>query len=410
MTWASPLYYATTRKAGFHGRVWDEIYPELGPGGKFWLDVSKRFGGINWLVSRHGDWTTPWPVAQVPGFEMPEFDPNFSLTFTEVTDRRALEVRDLIRNRDAKIALYYSGGIDSTISLAALLRNLTEEELKNVHVCMSVDSIIENPGFFQKFIYNRMNVLDSSVARYNEVLNQGFIAISCDQGDSLFGTEAALQLYHVQPNLMYHLSVASRNRISTLLEKSSAAELPFSEFADLIQLHFRVEENPEFGRIFYERLVQNIATSSVPVTTLHDFFWWFIFNLKYMHCALRAVISYSGGRDQRFALEQGIINWFHHPDYQRWSMKNNNNGEKIRGSSPTTYKWAGRKYLHEFDKNDWYFRHKLKLQSLGQIIHRSGSTLDNMTIFGMDNNYSILRLTDPAVLSSAKESLQSFQL
>jgi asparagine synthetase B (glutamine-hydrolysing) len=143
---------------GFYRQYWDELYPSLGPAGKYWLDLAHIFSGHNCLISRNGDWVSPWPFAVVPGFEMPKFEPHFSESFSDITDRRALEIRDLLRKTGAQVALYYSGGIDSTICLAALLRNLNAEELKNIHVCMSAESIQENPSFFEKFIYRKMNI------------------------------------------------------------------------------------------------------------------------------------------------------------------------------------------------------------------------------------------------------------
>lgn len=406
--WPKPFFYASTSMIGFYTQKWDSLYPSLNEAGKFWLDLAKFFNGHNCFISRNGNWKSPWQFEVVPGFEMPKINPSFSKSFSEITDKRALDIRELVRKSDQKIALYYSGGIDSTICLTALLRNLNVEELNNIHVCLSAESIHENPFFFEKFIYNKLKIIDSSTNQYSDILAKGFMAITADQGDCLFGTEAAVQLYRMLKSLCGQLSTISRNKIENLLKNHSASEIAYSEFADIIRLYFACDRNPAFGSTLYDLIVKNIQTSTVHIYSLHDFFWWIIFNLKYMHCATRSVISYSGDQDQEQALQHGIINWFNHPEYRLWSLVNNNNGEKIRGTSPTAYKWAGRQYIYSFDKNDWYLHHKMKLASLGSIFSRSAKKIDRISLFGMSNNYKILRLTDPEVIEKVSLSLHRF--
>lgn len=408
-SWDGPLYYASTPLIGFYERQWEQFYPTLGREGKFWIDLAKFFNGHNCFISRSGDWVSPWEFAVVPGFEMPKYDPNFKDSFADITDRRALDIKNLIHASGKHVAIFYSGGIDSTVCLAAVIRNFTTEELKHIHVCMSVESLTENPSFYENFIHKKLNVLDSAVNRYNDILSKGYYAITADQGDCLFGTEAAIQLYRVQNSLLNKLSSHSRSRIQNLLQQTSASEVPYNDVADLIRLYFHLDHNPDFGPTLYDFIVYNIKTSQVPIHSVHDFFWWIIFNIKYMHCAMRSVIAYSGGEDQQYAVQEGIINWFNHVDYQRWSLANNNNGQKIRGTSPMAYKWAARQYINMVDKNPWYLNNKMKLASLGAIISRSPANLDRLSIFGMDKNYRILKLNDLAVREKVEQCLRVFK-
>jgi 3'-phosphoadenosine 5'-phosphosulfate sulfotransferase (PAPS reductase)/FAD synthetase len=53
-------------------------------------------------------------------------------------------------------ALMFSGGMDSTLILASLLKNLNEEELESIMVCCSIHSLIENPEFWRRFVFNKL--------------------------------------------------------------------------------------------------------------------------------------------------------------------------------------------------------------------------------------------------------------
>ena len=402
------LYYATINDAiKKTNSFWDERYKGFGPRAKLCLDIALFFNK-NSFVARDGEWPCPWKYSIAPGFEMPKYDSKFSMNFEEVTNKSALEIRDLIKRTDKRVAVYYSGGIDSTVCLIALLKNLTPEELKHIDLCLSSESIIENPYLFVKHITRKFNILDSAKIRYSEIEQAGNFAITCDQGDSVFGTEFGTHIYYNYRQLLQKVSPETRRKLENYYLKISAAEVHYSEFADLLIAYFEHPRDPSFGRHFYEALVQNIKTASVPIHSLHDFFWWIIFNLKYMECALRSSIYYYGGTNYSKSINETIINWFNHENYQKWSMVNNNTGQKIRGSTAATYKWAAREYIQSYDKNDWFFRHKLKLSSLKPLIWRNEKFLEQPHIFGLTKNYEILLFNEPGVFNFIFEKLQRF--
>jgi hypothetical protein len=367
------------------------LYPRMSRHGRHWADLSLRFAASD-FTARRGEWATPWRIEQEPTYAMPEYDPKFGKSFAEVSDERALEIRDLIRSTGRRVALYYSGGIDSTVAAVALLKNLSAEELGNVAICTSVDGVIENPLFYKSHLRDRVRILDSERTRYDDLIAHGYYAITADTGDSIFGTEQMTQLLFSYTELVDKLPREARERLRRLCDDPTIGEQPYERFADLIISYLGIEHNPELGTWFYEKLVRNIGTSGVPVHSLHDFFWWFIFNVKYMHCALRAALFYYRGDDVKGAVRSNIINWYNTDDYQRWSMANNNNGEKIRNNLSTTYKWAAREYIHAYDRNDWYRDFKLKLGSF-QLLLRSNNG-EHRKVFGLDTDYNVYKLDD----------------
>lgn len=387
---------------------WDRLYPTLGPEGKFQIDLARYFKK-NRFISRKGDWPTPWNLQIIPGFEMPEYDPSFKLSFSEICDRRASALRALINKTGARVVIYYSGGIDSTTCLVSILKNFSAEELSFIDVAMSAESIVENPRFFEKHILGKLNIVDSHKLKYSDIQKSGNYAVTSDQGDSIFGTELGTQMYYSYHQILSNLSLASQNKLKNYHLKVSDEKTHFSEYADMIIAYFELKRTPGFGKAFYEKFLHNIRTSNVPVHSLHDFFWWYIFNLKYMECALRSALYYYNGDNREKAINNTIFNWFHSEDYQKWSMVNNNNGQKIRGITASSYKWSAREYIHAYDKNDWYFKYKLKVSSFKNIVLRHEDYLNSPHIFAMDNHYNIYDLRDADVNRFLEKTLIDFR-
>jgi hypothetical protein len=365
---------------------WDNIYQKASPELQFHIDIARKFGK-NRFIARQGEWTTPWPQSLIAEFQMPALVKNFCKSFSDITNERANVVRHIFENSDARVAILYSGGIDSTICLASLIQNLSPKELSKIDICMSSESVIENPIFYQKFIQGRFNILDSAFVSYAEIENAGNFAVTSDQGDSIFGTELGTEFY--------------------LRNTDLNPEDSFSKNEHRLLKFFELDEAPQFSTLFFQRILNNIKTSKVEIITLHDFFWWLIFNLKYMDCALRGPVFYcAGNKNRKQTIHKNIINWFNTADYQQWSLHNNNNGQKIRGNCANTYKWAGRKYIYQFDKSDWQFRHKLKISSLINISYRSSNRLIAKNIFGLDSSYNLISLQDPISKSLINNQLK----
>lgn len=407
------LYFSSIIFNRYQDQFWNDLREESGPAGKFMIDMAKRINP-NRFITRNGEWSIPWQQDIPPGFEMPEYDPNFSKSFEQVTDERALWIKQLINEQNQKIAVMYSGGIDSTLVLCSLIKNLTEEELKNVVVVTSSHAIVENPVFWEKFVFGKFKIYDSSKIKYDTLIELGYRPITADEGDCIFGTALGLTLYTNYDYYIKDLSTDSKLYLHSIRDKITSADVHYSAYKDLIIKHFSVEGSPTFGEEFYNKFVKNIETSSVPVQSLHDFFWWMIFNIKYLNCSIRGAIYFNDRIPVKTAIYDWIINWFNGADYQRWSMANNNNGEKI-GYSQSTYKMAARRYIFSVDKNPWYFYFKTKLESLGHsIVYTQDTSMVPMdkhpnTRFGLDKDYNILYIDDPDVKNYITHHIVNYQ-
>lgn len=407
------LYLSGITYNHYQESFWESIRAESGSGGKFMLDLGIYYKPQR-FVSRNGDWSMPWPQEIPPGFEMPEYNPAFNRSFDEITDDRAKQIAELIRTKNQKFAVMYSGGIDSTIIMAALIKNLTEEELKNVTVCANPYSMIENPMFWKKFIWGKFKLLDSGVTKYDELISLGLRPITADEGDCIFGTMGFLEL---QQNFEYYLeklSPKSQTYLRSIRNKMTSSDVHYSEFKDLIIEHWNIPTNKELGSSWYDKFEKNIKTSTVPIISLHDYYWWLLFNTKWVSCAIRSSVFLSDRINYKEVINDWAINWFNTPEYQQWSMVNNNNGEKIQLTA-TTYKMAARRYIYDLDKNDWYFYFKLKMGSLApnvmfhQDVKDVPVELRPNARFGIDCDYNVLSIDNASVQEYIKSHMASYE-
>jgi len=400
--------------------VINPILNDLTDASRFYLNISRAFTFESY-IPRAGEWSTPWPVKVDPNYTMPEYNPNFSKTFTDITDQTANIILDSINKTDKQHLVFYSGGIDSTTVLVSLLKNLTISELNKISVCMSADSIIENPNFYLKYIKNKLNVIDSNDHDLKNHSEKNCISIVADLGDGLFGTELGTRMYPQFFSLGKKLGYKT-NTLTDLYKNLSNSDYHYSKYKNLIIEYFNSilqSKHTEydikdhlFGELYYTKLDNNIKTSTVPINSLHDFFWWIIFNVKFMHCALRPGTIHSTGVDRTDIFTNSMINWYGTRDYQLWSMANNNNGEKIKGTTQHSYKWAAKKYIYEFDKNDWYFSHKIKFASMPLVTGRNWSKkfteLDSF--FALTDKYQTLFFGDESVDNYVREQILNYKI
>jgi hypothetical protein len=421
----SEILFSTIANNKYQQNFWQDVRKESGSGGQFMIDMSLRYNP-NRFVSRDGEWSLPWNQSIPDKFKMPSYDPNFNKHFDEVTDARALEIKNLI-HRGHKFALMYSGGIDSTLAMCALIKNLNKKELKSIVVCASKHSIVENPYLWKKFIWGNFKIIDSMTVKYDDLIEQGYRPITADEGDCIFGTVFGLAFYQHYDFYASMVSAESRAKLMSIKDKFDTTH--YSEYKDIILKHFEIPKfaknwlydfdpvhNPNFTEQWYNKMVKNIETSSVPIYSIHDFWWWMIFNLKYVSCAFRCSIYLNDRFDVGDAINNWVINWFNTDDYQRWSMVNNNNGEKIQVMGASTYKMASRRYIYDLDKNDWYFNFKLKIGSLGAtvVLAQDVSKLDKDQVpnarFGVDKDYQVLTLNDPSVVEYIKHNMSNYKI
>lgn len=405
------LYFSSINYNDEYNAVWKSMYNDCQEPGQFIINIAKRLKVCR-FVTRNGEWSLPWKQEIVPGFEMPAYDSSYQKTFSEVTDEQALMIKQRI-NQGEQFAVMYSGGIDSTVVAVSLMKNLTAEELKSVKICCSSDSVLEYPAFFKDYIYEKFEIIDSRKTNYDTLIERNLTPITADEGDCIFGTSIGLQLYSNYDFLLAGMSEDVKANLQKIKHKITDPTVHYSQYKELIIKHLDLPDSPGFGRLLYEKYHHNIKTASVPVNSLHDFFWWLIFNVKYLNCSIRGALYFNERVEWQTAINR-IVNWYNYSGYQLWSMNNNNNGQKIN-LTPASYKNAAREYIWEFNKDDWYKNFKIKLESLWII--RKGLPVQNTTIdtrpvarVGITKDYEMLYISEKRVQDFFRENLQNYKI
>lgn len=382
------FFYSIRSKDNTFGSFWQPIYDACGDAGRFHLDIARRIG-ISRFIPRDGEWSLPWPCDVVPGFEMPEYVPDFPMGFGEICDAKALELRAQI-HAGKRFALMYSGGMDSTCILVSLLKNLNADELHSLAIVANPHSVIEYPFLWHRHIARRLKVFHSDFMHYDDLLKEGYTPITGDEGDCIFGTNIGIEFYR-------------------FCGSEALPESPYAKFKDALIRYFSLDDSAygkRFGELFYLKLERLAQTAKVPIYSLHDFFWWMIFNPKYMNCSLRGAVYFQHELGVKDCLS-GMVNWYNDSRYQQWSMANNNNGQKIRTGS-ASYKHAAREYIHAFTGDDWYFKYKSKLESLKNVSRVEKERSDVIAV--LVDGYRKGRTTEPVLREFLQEGLQSYAI
>lgn len=425
------LYFSSVNFNGHSDKFWQQVYRETSPGGKFFINLGRRLNPNRFVSRDSSEWSLPWPQEIIPKYAMIAYDNTFTKTFEEVSDLKAQDFARRIRETNEKFAIMYSGGIDSTVIVVSLLKNLTKEELANVSICTSIAGIVENPVLWKNFIHGNFNVIDSMTHKYHDLISAGYTPVTADDGDCIFGTVFGLNIYHNWETIATKkkLSDSSRAYIRTIIHRFNDPAVHYSQFKDLLIAYLDLTPNQvfpglagpfeagteeaSFGQILYDKFDLNCRTASVPVNSLHDFFWWLIFNVKMLNCGVRGALYYNDVIEPGRAIAS-IENWYMDPGYQQWSMNNNNNGQKII-NGPASYKNAAKNYIYSFDKNDYYFAFKLKMESMGlnTVRQATADTSPNGKIgtrFGITRDYTLLSLDDPSVQEYIKYHLHKAEI
>ena len=328
------------------------------------LDIINRTTNSCWMpVDRSG--TLKTPGLKMIGPAIPDAT-GFNKTLEDCMLENAQRIWDTGRN----LKVYWSGGIDSTGVLTALIRTAKNGDLDRLTVCMDTkSSALEKPLsssgeyqlFFDKFIdgklnvellnfelsykedfyniTNTANVLVSDISRHiAKSIDNNYLCITGELGDQLFGSGV------------------------------------FANDLDLINM-----TSKEFlKRPIYKKHLSDIEklNKACPIDTnkLTDMLWWWNFSTKWCEIRFRAFDCI--GDNYHW---DNIVNFYDTEDFQKWSISNPD--KKIK-KTPASYKWPLKDFIYDYTKDADYRDNKLKL---GSLPLRIGN------IAAIDDKYNIIK-------------------
>jgi len=306
----------------------------------------------------------PWPfrneVADLFKQRMPSFSDK-EYEFGEVTDHRISEILDIAEGRPW--AICWSGGIDSTVMICSVLKNLEPQQRKNFAVYCNHVSIWENPRFFREFVEPNFKLIDSF--RYEKVYENfdQYLWIDGEPADCLWGSAYR---YRISPQ---ELGRSWRSSLDTLV----------SSFIQRLT-------DTQSAKWFCERVIEDIENSGLEIDTLSQFTWWNNFNTGWIGTNFRK--TYFQNKISVYHIMENFINWYDNEAYQQWSMWYN-----LVLPFESDYKKAAKQYIFDIDKNVYSLNFKTKMHSGGRKgRHEWLAVLDDGTYIAKDDINTVISM------------------
>jgi len=298
--------------------------------------------GVEYICPRDRPFEFDLPFDCLPTqYPLPDFPCN-KLNFDDIFDQFGEKIVTKL-NSDCKVYLLWSGGIDSTIIATSILKNLGARTFENLYIVLNQESIDENPVFFYRFLQ------DKNIIQYNEFCKLNLdtdnsLVLTGEGGDQIFGHSIGNKILSQDPVL---------------------AASPWRSNIDTLKKFFDSYSTPGFWDLFYDIMRCSIAKSHARIETVYDFAWWLNYNFKFDSVMYRTplILFPELVASQRADYyNKVILNAFAELPIQQWSISAGSE-EKI-GKTKKSFKYAGKYYIYEFDRNEHYFKEKRKEWSL----------------------------------------------
>lgn len=320
-----------------------------------------------YICSRVHQLSTPWHLA--PSL-LPMPDANIistELDFTKVMDSILSEFCAVVATTDRIPYIRWSGGVDSTAIIVGLLRVATPDVLKKIILLCDQDSIAENPYFYYKFIQPRLTVQDDTLFQIDSSNYNKILLVDGDCAEMIAGSTIAYTQVRLEDTAILNQPWRSVQNLERLIQPDA----------------------PEQATFLISLIKESIDHSPMEIVTVYDFFWWYYFNYKINDSLMRSVaqyIRYLTPAESKEFFESSLHRFYVYKQMQEWSMISlPYRSEKNLLDS----KYYFKKYIHDFDHNDYYFYNKHKHRSIPPLW---ATRLQTDSLFAIDqdwNKYSV---------------------
>lgn len=270
-----------------------------------------------------------------------------------ICEIRAKEFLQIMKDRQLPLMVHWSGGIDSTLVMVAILNNFPAEELKNVVVALNVSSIKENERFFIKHILGKFELVDASHWLPDRENLQNYIHVSGQYADQLFPTGRILNQDRETPGIAL-----------TPLAGVNCA--------------------------WADRIIEDANCKGIILQNLGDLYWWISFNYRWAEMDLKDILELTTTYDSEQFVQYKLnhLHWFKTDDFQQWSLCNVDRSSKL---SNKLYKTEFKRYIYQYDRNADYFINKPKIGS------SRAKTILEPAIFGFLDNGNTVNINSPDI-------------
>ena len=263
---------------------------------------------------------------------------NCNLSFGEISLKTAKKIVD---GTTKPIAVCWSGGIDSTVALTALLQVTSPDRIV---VVLNENSIEEYPNFYQDIIKNRIATLT-----HRQWLDQldNFYTVSGDAGDTVWAVidDSFWNQHHQNFNTPWR---------DWIIPSSNSPSVEFIE---------------EF-----------CSWSGTKIHTVLELRTWFYLCCKWQD---KAMLFFSRTPGITPLSGNGFYNL--NNDFRVWTM---NNLDKIIGNSWQDYKIPAKEFINDFHKDTNWFATKTKVYSASIDLETTMQMiLDDHCTFAISDDY-----------------------
>lgn len=260
--------------------------------------------------------------------------PTEKMVMADLMDSRAIEI--LTAHSEGDIVVSWSGGVDSTSVICALLKNgLSKERL---HVICAESSLEEYPYFYRWMLENkiRVTVTETLIPELRNVSCSAVVNGWC--ADQLFGSNI-----HGRNSDWYNmpwmdgLKLAFEDRYIPLSNRSfEIIEAVYKDYGK--QLGFEIDKFCEFA-------------------------WLFNFGVKWSYVQAEQSMSLAGTENSK-----KVIPFFDTYAFQQFAMQRYDR-LRIRNVNiqPRFYKRQLKQYIYDFTNDADYFNHKGKRNSWAMV-------------------------------------------
>lgn len=298
------------------------------------VPVNDRTGTIKFVTKKL---TTDRPH---PDYTVPE-----TRSFEELMLYRAEELWRWIEDDGREAVIWWSGGIDSTGLLVAMLRTSTPTRMQLVKIGFNDRSIKEYPKFYDEVVKK----LPSEFISHNDgrEIDLTRLHISGEIGDQLFGADMVRACF----------GKGGKSFIGRQHFEGNAFKPWRDTISPFAHAHLSTREWADYHPQVMEIYEQLCAAAPIEIVTVFDFWWWMNFNLKFTHVSNRIQL---GSIDSALARKR-IMAFFDTEYFQKWSVANHD--KKIKDTWKS-YKWPLKQFVFDWNKDREWFTHKTKVESL----------------------------------------------
>lgn len=365
-----------------------DLYQHLDRGLYQELEVYNKFDNDFWTGSRfiahprYGD-SNVWNFSKnIPITDNIDLSMKFNQRLSDVSDMRAMDFLNLIVQTNKRLSIFWSGGIDSTLIIAAIIKNFPRYLLDQIDIYMNHYSFFENPDFFYRVIMQN-NLRCINVDSVNEEKLESIFSNSI-----VTDGEPADKLWVVQVGLSYFYKYGESNFSSSFFKGKQ-------QFVEFLQSHCSERQ----ANFYYDYVVNNIKDVNAPVESMADLFWWINYNYHWIGHLMGWYMRHRHKNNKTWELYQKNYHaWYNTAEYQYWSF-NDTKKDRVIFENIGQYKIEAKQYIYDIFKNDYFLNYKTKIASgqrgpsrcNGLAIFDDGTELSSADISEFVNTYCLIK-------------------